>query len=333
MSKVLQDFTHQGKPRKWGVRKAQSRAYASRLYDLANVYGSPTIKKFAGRVWSCGDKLLFGKTHNGENILIGAQFCHDRFCALCQWRRMLKMSYQMTKTIQQALVENPSGRFLFITLTVKNCEGNDLKSTVGEINRAIRKLFMRKDIKKNLLGYVKAIEVTVNSDKETYHPHAHILVMVKSTYFKNSDNYLTHKQWQEMWQRAMKVDYEPMISVEAIKNRGNKDSLNASVSEVAKYQTKATQYLSADRDADLRVIDTLRTQLSGNRMLSYNGVLKTIHNRLFKREDEQTEDLVMITGNEHLDVTAGMIVAEWNTHFQNYVITETGKELSIGRKE
>lgn len=243
------------------------------------------------------------------------------------------MSYQMTKTIQQALVENPSGRFLFITLTVKNCEGNDLKSTVGEINRAIRKLFMRKDIKKNLLGYVKAIEVTVNSDKETYHPHAHILVMVKSTYFKNSDNYLTHKQWQEMWQRAMKVDYEPMISVEAIKNRGNKDSLNASVSEVAKYQTKATQYLSADRDADLRVIDTLRTQLSGNRMLSYNGVLKTIHNRLFKREDEQTEDLVMITGNEHLDVTAGMIVAEWNTHFQNYVITETGKELSIGRKE
>ncbi len=333
MSKVLQDYTKQGKPRKWGVRKSQSRKYANRLYTLSDVYDSPTLKKAAGRVWSCGDILEFGKSLNGRKVLIHAQFCHDRFCALCQWRRMLKMSYQTTKTIQQALLGCPTSRFIFLTLTVKNCKGTELKQTVSTLNQAARKLLMYKQVKKNVIGWVKSIEVTVNRDDDTYHPHIHILLQLASTYFKNKGEYMTHKDWQILWAKALKVSYGPMVSFDAVKSRNRKDSINASVSEIAKYQTKATQYLSLDVDQDVKIIDTLRTQLRGNRMISYGGLLKDVHNKLFKHEDENTEDLVSISGNEELDEKAGTIIAQWNSHFQNYVITETGNSLSIGRKD
>lgn len=334
MAKVLQDYTKQGKPRKWGVRKAQSRQYATRLYTIANRDGNPTMKKKAGRVWACGDILEFGRSlDDGGKVLLHAYFCHDRFCALCQWRRMLKMSYQTTKTIEQALIERPTSRVIFLTLTIKNCKGTALKQTVSALNKAARKLLMYKRVKKNVIGWVKSIEVTVNRDDDTYHPHIHILLQLASTYFKNKGEYLTHKDWQALWSKAMKVDYEPMVSVEAVKARNGKDSINASVSELAKYQTKATQYLSLDVDQDVKIIDTLRTQLRGNRMLAYGGMLKDIHNKLFEQEDEATEDLVGVTGNEHVDPKAGAIIAQWNAKYQNYVIVETGKELPIGRKD
>lgn len=333
MARVLQDYTNQGKPRKWGVRKSQSQKYAQRLYKLSDIYDSPMLKKSAGRVWSCGDILEFGQSTSGKKILLHAQFCHDRFCALCQWRRMLKMSYQTTKTIQEAFLERPTSRFIFLTLTVKNCKGTDLKKTVSALNQAVRKLLMYKQVKKNVIGWVKSIEVTVNRDDDTYHPHIHVLLQLASTYFKNKGEYMTHKDWQILWAKALQVSYEPMVSVEAVKSRNGKDSINASVSEIAKYQTKATQYLSLDVDQDLKIIDTLRTQLRGNRMISYGGLLKDIHNKLFKQEDENTEDLVTITGNEELDEDAGTIIAQWNSHFQNYVIAETGNSLSVGRKD
>lgn len=333
MARVLQDYTKQGKPRKWGVRKAQSRKYAQRLYKLSDVYQSPTLKKLAGRVWACGDILEFGQSPNGNRVLLRAQFCRDRFCGLCQWRRMLKMSYQTTKTIQQALIERPTSRFIFLTLTIRNCEGDQLKEFVNQLNKAIAKLFRYKRVKKNVIGWIKALEVTVNREDGTYHPHAHVLLQVSTNYFKNKGEYVTHAEWQALWAKAMQINYEPMVSVEAVKARNGKDSINASVSELAKYQTKATQYLSLDVDDDLKIIDTLRTQLRGNRMLSYSGMLKDIHNKLFKQEDEASEDLIRVAGDEQVDPKAGLVIAQFNSHFQNYVITETGKPLNYGRED
>lgn len=334
MVKVLTDDTAQGKPRKWGVRKAQSRAYSRRLYKLADLYYSEIMRRHAGRVWGCGDTLEFKQTPEGRKVLIGAQFCHDRLCALCQWRRMLKMSYQMTKTIEQALYEFPNSRFLFLTLTVKNCEGSELHDTVKAINKGILSMMRRKAVKQDIIGYVKAIEVTVNDDRKTYHPHAHILVQVTSSYFKTRGHYLSHDDWMNFWKKAIKADYDPSVRVSVVKGRGGKDSVHASIAEIAKYQTKSTQYLSLAEDRDLKIIDTLRTQLDHTRMLAYAGHLKELYKKLFKEESTETEDLVKVDGSwENVDPNALDIVAVWDKHVQNYVIEETNEDVKFGKNQ
>lgn len=241
------------------------------------------------------------------------------------------MSYQLTKTIEKSLQDYPSSRFLFLTLTIKNCEGDELKDYVRQLNKAILGLVRRKVVARDLIGYVKAIEVTVNDDRETYHPHAHLLLQMSSSYFKKQGHYLKQEKWRELWQKAMKLDYDPSVSISVVKPRGQKDSMHASVSELAKYQTKSTQYLSLEEDKDLKIIDTLRTQLKGSRMLSYSGHLKDVYHSLFKEESEETENLVKVDDSlKNVDPKAKEVVAVWNEHFKNYVIDETNEYFRYG---
>lgn len=334
MVRVLTDDTSQGKPRKWGVRKEQSRQYAKRVYKLADIYYSDVMRKHAGRVWGCGDSLEFKQNKNGQKILIGARFCHDRLCALCQWRRMLKMSYQMTKTIEQSLIDYPNSRFLFLTLTVKNCTGDELHDTVKALNTGLAGMMRRKKVKQDIIGYVKAVEVTVNNDRETFHPHIHVLLQVSSSYFKKQGHYLKHDEWMKLWRRAMKLGYDPSVRISPVKARNGKDSVHASIAELAKYQTKATQFLSLEEDKDLKIIDILRTQLDHTRMLAYTGHLKEIYSKLFKQENEDTEDLVKVDGSwENIDPEAMDIVAVWDEHFHNYVIEETNEPITVGKNQ
>lgn len=60
------------------------------------------------------------------------------------------------------------------------------------------------------------MEVTRNWDNNsewygTYHPHFHILLAVPTNYF--SKNYIKQSEWTDMWQRAMKLDYTPIVHV------------------------------------------------------------------------------------------------------------------------
>jgi plasmid rolling circle replication initiator protein Rep len=45
-----------------------------------------------------------------------------------------------------------------------------------------------KKIEKNLIGYMRATEVTVNPIDNSYNQHMHVLLCVDSTYFSNSEN-------------------------------------------------------------------------------------------------------------------------------------------------
>src|SRR5699024_12508254 len=71
-----------------------------------------------------------------------------------------------------------------------------------------------KKINKNLVGFMRATEVTVNNIDNSYNQHMHVLVCVESTYFYNTENYVNQKQWIQFWKRAMKLDYDPNVKVQ-----------------------------------------------------------------------------------------------------------------------
>ena len=235
----------------------------------------------------------------------------------------MKNSGQLNQILKEALKREPKGRFLFLTLTAKNAEGAVLKPRLREMGRAVYKLFQYKRTAKNLLGYVRSTEVTVNDDGPVpvYHYHMHVLIFVKSTYFR-ADQYITQADWTKFWQRAMKLDYQPVVNVKAVHPHPekNKNSLLASAQETAKYQVKSADILTNEEGRDLQVIDDLEQGLAGTRQISYGGLLKQIRKEL-QLEDAENGDLVNTdNGDDETGEVVREVIAKWNAQRQNYYV-------------
>ena len=146
-----------------------------------------------------------------------AEFCRHRLCPTCNWRKSLKLFSQMKEVSARLLQDFPGARYLFLTLTVKNCSGAELAQTIDKMNFGFKLLVnagktnaSAKAVKANLLGYAKAMEIKYDAEKTItpemyaqrkkyyierglkagsanpnygmYHPHFHVLLMVKPSF-------------------------------------------------------------------------------------------------------------------------------------------------------
>lgn len=316
MSEIFEDKTENGKVRPWRERKIENVRYAEYLSILEF--------KRAHDIKNCGETLRFRKIGNHLK-LYQTWFCHKRLCPLCNWRRSMKNSSQLKQIIAETVAREPKGRFLFLTLTVKNVNtSEELKTSLRQLTKAFGKLSRYKQVAKNLLGYLRSTEITVNEQDMSYNQHLHVLLFVKSSYFKNSNNYLAQAEWAKLWQKALKVDYEPVVHVQAVKanKRKGTDSLQASAEETAKYEVKSADYMTADDERNLVVIKNLEYALAGTRQISYGGLLKQIKQDL-QLEDVKNGDLVHVGDEDYTKEqmeAAEEVVAKWDFNKQNYFI-------------
>lgn len=327
---ILFDTTKTGKDRKWKERKLSNLRFSNRLEKLG--YKESIVE----RVQSCGEVLRFVKDPVQGLKLYQAFFCKNRLCPMCNWRRSLKYSWQAKEIIDEALKQYPNGRFLFLTLTVKNVPGRDLSQAIIELNKSFDRLFRRKKVSKNMIGYIRALEVTYSDERDDYHPHIHVLLMVKPTYFKGKENYISQSDWTEMWEQSAKLDYTPLVNIKAVKEKVARDDLKndfsedgimKAVLETAKYPVKPFE---VERDKKGNVIERSEeklTQITGElmdglykkRQLGFGGIFKDIRKKLHL-DDIETGDLVN-TSDEKTDPTTGeVIVAYWNFKRGNYFI-------------
>ena len=304
---ILVDKNSRGKERDWRGRKILS-------LKLADIFKELQYKKtFVERVISCGDTLQFIQNQDGNLKLYQAYFCKNKLCPMCNWRRSMKYSYQTSRIVDEAIKQSPKGRFLFLTLTVKNVEGQALNSTISQLTKSFDRLFRRAKVKKNLLGYLRSVEVTHNENDKTYHPHIHVLMMVRPSYFQSKKDYITQKEWSDMWSQSLKVDYVPMIDIRTVKETGK--GLRGAVLETAKYPTKPIKFDVENK----QVVDDLYNGLYRKRQLGYGGLFKTIKKQL-ALDDAENGDLVH-TSDDKENISKGTeIVAIWNASKQNYYL-------------
>ena len=303
---VLLDQNKKGKDRNWRGRKILS-------LKLADIFEELGYKKsLVERVQTCGDLLRFIRREDGSLKLYQAYFCKNKLCPMCNWRRSMKYSYQTSRIVDEAIKQEPKARFIFLTLTVKNVAGNDLNQTLSSLTQSFDRLFRRAKVKKNLIGYLRSVEVTHNELTNEYHPHIHVLLMLKTSYFKGG-NYISQEEWGDMWSQSLKVDYVPMVDVRAVKEKGK--GLRGAVLETAKYPTKPIKLDIENK----QVVDDLYNGLYRKRQLGYGGLFKAIKKQL-ALDDAENGDLVH-TSDDKENISKGTeIVAIWNANKQNYYL-------------
>lgn len=316
-SRLLVDKTKNGKERPWRQKKLSSISYYEFLHILE-------FKK-AERVKECGDILEFkADVDTGHFKLFKAWFCKSRLCSLCNWRRAMKHSGQAKKIVAEVIRRKPNARWLFLTLTVKNVyDGKELNESLKAMAQGFNRLVKYKKVKRNLIGFMRATEVTVNPIDNSYNQHIHVLLCVENTYFKNTENYIPQKQWTGFWRKAMKLDYDPRVDIRQIKPKNkdkDKSDIESAVDETMKYPVKDTDYMTDDEDKNLKRIADLEEGLYRKRLISYGGLLKEIHAEL-NLDDVEDGDLVHVDDDDsEADENAYSIVALWNWEKQNYYI-------------
>lgn len=305
---ILQDLRN-GKERPWRVKKMRSNVLSYSFERLGQV-------KKATRVRNCGSVLTFSvDKETGERQLYDANFCRERLCPMCAWRRSLKVFHEVSQVMSEVQTEKPELVPLFLTLTLKNVLGDKLSETLDDVFSGWNRLGMAHTRFRSIVsGWFRALEVTYNVKSDTFHPHIHAILLVNKDYFKRgSKKYITTAQWVQMWRRALRLNYDPVCDIQRVKGR---EALN----EVSKYTVKDTDYIREDPILTDKLVNTLSGALKGRRLYAFGGVLKNAAKDLNVVEPG-TGDLVTIDGETvRSDVAVLLLTYRWNFGFKNYVL-------------
>ena len=332
----LSDVSPRDKP--WDQHKDQAR-------QVAGIYTQADYEKYSKRIWECSQSLEFRVLTDDKQQthlkLHSARFCRVRLCPVCQWRRSMMWRARFLKALPKICADYPRGRFIFLTLTVRNCRLEDLRDTIAWMNASWLKMIRRKNFP--ALGWIKCIEVS-RSETDLAHPHFHCLLMVNETYF--SRGYISQADWTKMWKECLKVDYTPIINVKRVRNRkhnskhsvytGNDVTVNntenrpvdnpiddiiAGVLETIKYSVKPADLIGEDYMlvTPQDWLAELTRQLHKTRSIALGGIFKQ-----YLSEDEP-EDLINAEIDEEtdLDEEGYNYIFEWREIMKRYAYKET----------
>lgn len=302
---------------KFVFRKLQSMTLSKAYYFLGE-------DSKGHRVDNCGTFLEF-HINEEESKLAVANFCKDRLCPMCNWRRSKKIFAQVSSVMDVA--EKDGFRFLFLTLTVKNCKYHNLQESINCLLEGWSNLRHKKAFKDRVCGSFRTLEITVNRERGEFHPHLHIILAVRPDYFHKA--YLSQREWGNMWQECCRLEYNPVIDIRAVKS-GNLDvtegvqtgsqemRFHSAIKEVSKYIAKGTDYLDEDDFEETLVrVSHLLDGISHRKLNSFTGVFKDIARKL-KLDDMEHGDLVHTETEIRSDVAYMVVRYSWNSGIHSY---------------
>lgn len=248
--------------------------HVENLFEFSN---SETLRSRASKIYSCGSFLRFGENANNEITLDGSNFCRQRLCPMCQWRRSRRLYGQLTDvwdTLRGAGFE-----FVHIVLTVRNCSAANLSGCIDGLFRNFTRM-VKDTAFASFKGFLRFLEVTYSPRGRDYHPHLHVLGVVRPSYFK-SRYYVSHEKLTMLWRQYAKLDYDPMVHI------GKADA--KAINEVAKYCVKPFDFDGLSVWDELAVYETYDVALHGRRMIQTYGCIRSVLHEL-KIGDLEAED-------------------------------------------
>lgn len=300
------------------------------------LYQGTEYNCYAVRIAECSCRLVFAFQVDDSGLcklkLQAAHFCRVRLCPVCQDRRSMMWRGKAFKILPQVLADYPKARFIFLTLTVRNCSLDELRSKLTWMHKSWQKLVKRKEFAP-VDGWIRSVEVTRGHDN-TAHPHYHCLLMVKPSYF-TGDRYVSQQRWSEVWRDCLEVEYNPVVDVRACKpKRGalegqQQAAVMAAIVEAVKYSAKPSDVLrgaentntpkgAAQHWANRGWLLELTKQLHKTRAIATGGVLKDY----LKLLEEEPEDLIHVDepGLTEADSESPRVVFGWRERARHYAM-------------
>jgi len=295
---------------------------------LSAIYAHIGEESRSRRVFHCADILEFALSEN-EHKLFHADFCKDRFCPMCQFRRSLKVFGQVSACMDELDKDMEGYVYLFLTLTIKNPSLDDLEQGFLDLKCAFNRLLHRKAFCDVVCGGFYSIEITCNSSRSEFHPHIHCILAVRKSYFHKS--YISQAKWAQIWQKCLKVDYLPVVDVRRVKGAifdGSRVDYSRVVAEIAKYSVKDKDFLILDDIAlSERVLSKLVSTLNYKKMCGFFGCFADVRKRL-QLDDIENGDLVNTDNNAiRIDVATLVVTYRWTGGM--YSVARTGSNSAL----
>ena len=297
---------------------------------LSDSYNRLGFEKKAQRVFFCGTDLQFKipLDRSSDPKLHKANFCKDRLCGMCAWRRSLKIFGQVSQVMEQI---KDKYAFIFVSYTIRNVSATELKNTIKKMFRAYYSLHRKKTITRAFKGYFRGFEITRNTDLSEnleYHPHIHAIYAVNKSYFKNN-TYINNRDLAKMWANEIDADYYPQVRMERITPEKAKKAktLKGAVAEVTKYTLKSSDILRGSEDEIDRTVRTLMDAIASVRLCAFGGIMKKIAHELDL--DDLIDGDLTYTDQKELRPDVAYIIAnyKWSIGY-GYYLNKTWEETN-----
>ena len=349
----LEDRSKGGRVKPWRLHKQTTE-------KLAECYVFIGWERKADNVKRCASYLEFVKCTINEKHdlkLVDANFCRDRMCSQCQWRKSMrqfsvavKVGHELRR--QEKDEGKPESQFIFLTLTIPNVRLEKLSDAIDALFAGWKLLRQRKEVKKITLGYHRALEISYNAKTNTFHPHIHAAIVVSPNYF-NGHNYLKQERWLEIWREAMRMPEITQVDVRKIRDKKGQDEITSGFAEACKYSLKywastLTEeeqqrikkkakaagvdfgmeghiWLRNTLEETANVVGDLASALHNRRLVQFGGVLRDIKRELKLKSAEEGGDLVNIS-DEKTECACPVCGADtirhlykWFSNFRDYI--------------
>lgn len=245
-------------------KRARSKWYTQAVTGRL-LYLESSLHKYYQSAYYCAHIL------KQEGKKVTAHYCGTRVCHICNRIRTAKL---IKGYINQLLVLDG---LQFVTLTVPNCNEDELKDTVESLLKSVSNIVrVIRERKKIKINGIRKIEITYNSIVDNYHPHIHLLVDCNV-----GDLIVT--EWLKRYPNANLKAQDVSIA--------DKGSLN----EIFKYTTKIVSKSKGRIDIFIPALDKILLSLKGRRCFQPFGIIKKID------EDDTTLESVEYDDIEEYD--------------------------------
>lgn len=189
-------------------RNIEHQAYSGSLFDIP--VDRFKMSQKANKLRYCSNYLEFAHLKDDTKRISYIESCHKSLCPSCNFFRA---RFNLGSFVDILSSFFRSGRFsgfpfLFLTLTVPSCYGEDLPGLLDKMSAAWNKFQNTKQFQRAFVAASRSLEITINRDDTSksymmFHPHYHVILVARPEYFsKQLDLYMDNLHFLFLWQRA-----------------------------------------------------------------------------------------------------------------------------------
>lgn len=269
------------------------------------------IKAIASRMSRCADYFYIHRIYDissgVEKDLYMSRYCRLSYCPICGQRRCNEWVRRFSDILPLIGDEkHKKYKFLFLTISPRNCRMSELKKEIDKMNFAWGKLIKTHSFRKafkNGGGWVRVIEAKPgkcygeNWTPESTNLHIHALLYVPVNFKCDAKE---QREWATLWRRSMKLDHCPEINIG--RRKGNANKFKEAL-KILRYMTKPIKLEKVNPVWAREYV----IQIRGHRLITTGGIIR-------KTLRKKTCNWKFLPSSEN----DGSMAARWNADVEKY---------------